>query len=171
VGILATGPWAVHQALLFRQWTADLVFFAHTGPALTDEQAEQLAARGIRVEPATVESVEVAGDRVTGVRLAGGRVVARQAVVVAPRLISSSQVLAGLGLHPVSHPSGVGDFIAAGPAGLTDVPGVWVAGNVTDPMVQVISAAAAGATAAIAINADLIAEETAQAVADARRLP
>jgi thioredoxin reductase len=46
VGVLGTGGRAVHQALLFRQWTSDLVLFTHTAPALTDEQAEQLAARG-----------------------------------------------------------------------------------------------------------------------------
>jgi hypothetical protein len=41
------------------------------------------------------------------------------------------------------------------------VPGVWVAGNVTDLAAQVGAAAAAGAQ----INADLVAEETRQAVA------
>ncbi|MGW7595473.1 thioredoxin reductase, partial [Streptomyces rubiginosohelvolus] len=49
-----------------------------------------------------------------------------------------------------------------------DGPGVWVAGNVTDLSAQVGAAAAAGATAAAHINADLIAEETRQAVAAAR---
>ena len=47
---------------------------------------------------------------------------------------------------------------------ITDVPGVWVAGNVTDLSAQVVSAAAGGVVAAAAINADLIAEETRQAV-------
>ena len=32
-----------------------MVLFTHTAPALTDEQAEQLAARGIRVVPGVVE--------------------------------------------------------------------------------------------------------------------
>jgi hypothetical protein len=41
---------------------------------------------------------------------------------------------------------------------------VWVAGNVTDLAAQVGAAAAAGATAAAQINADLVAEETRQAV-------
>jgi hypothetical protein len=45
------------------------------------------------------------------------------------------------------------------------VPGVWVAGNVTDLAAQVGTAAAEGATAAAHINADLVAEETRQAVA------
>jgi thioredoxin reductase len=168
VGILGTGPRAVHQASLFRQWTSDLVLFTHTAPALTDEQAQELAARGIRVVDGIVESLDVVDDRITGVRLSDGTVIARQAVVVSPRFVASSQVLATLGLVPTAHPLGVGEFIAADPTGLTDVPGVWVAGNVTDLMAQVVTAAAGGVAAAAAINADLIAEDTERAVAGYR---
>src|SRR5215218_6218035 len=164
VGILGTGPWAVHQVLLFRQWTSDLVLFTHTAPALTDEQAEQLAARGIRVVTGIVDSLDVVDDHITGVRLSDGTVIGRQAVVVSPRFVASSQVLATLGLHPTAHPLGVGEFIAADPTGLTDVAGVWVAGNVTDLTAQVVTAAAGGVSAAAAINADLIAEDTRHAV-------
>src|SRR5205814_7400031 len=112
VGVLGTGPWAVHQALLFRQWTSDLVLFAHTAPALTDEQAEQLEARGIRVISGIVESLEVTDDRLTGVRLRDGTVVARRAVTVMPRFVARSEVLAGLGLRPAPDPRGVGERIA-----------------------------------------------------------
>jgi thioredoxin reductase len=48
------------------------------------------------------------------------------------------------------------------------VPGVWVAGNVTDPTETVIGAAAAGVRAAHAINLSLITDDTGDAVA-ARR--
>jgi thioredoxin reductase len=164
VGILATGPFAIHQALLFRQLTADLVLFTPTAPDLTDEQAEQLAARGIRVVAGTVDRIEVTDDRITGVRLADGTVIARQAVAVGPRFVAASQVLATLGLHPTAHPLGVGEHIESDPTGGTGIPGVWVAGNVTDLMAQVVTAAAGGVAAAAAINADLIAEETRDAV-------
>ena len=127
VGILGSGPMAVHQALLFRQLTSDLVLFAHTAPALTDEQAEQLAARGIRVVTGLVDALEVVDDRLSGVRLRDGTIVARQALVVGPRVVARSQVLASLGLHPTAHPLGVGEFVAADATGLTEVPGVWVA--------------------------------------------
>jgi thioredoxin reductase len=164
LGILGTGPRAVHQALLFRQWTSDVVLFTHTAPALTDEQAEQLAARGIRVIPGIVDSLEVIDDRLAGVRLHDGTRVARRALVVSPRFVARSQVLATLGLHPSPHPLGVGKYIAADATGLTAVPGVWVAGNVTDLMAQVVTAAAGGVAAAAAVNADLIAEDTQRAV-------
>jgi thioredoxin reductase len=85
-------------------------------------------------------------------------------------LVARSQLLANLGLHPSPHPLGIGESIAADATGLTDVPGVWVAGNVTDLVAQVVNAAASGASAAAAINADLVAEETRQAVSAARAL-
>jgi thioredoxin reductase len=165
IGILGEGPHAVQKTLLLRQWTSDLVLFSHTAPALTDEQAEQLAALDIRVVPGIVDSLVVADDRLAGVRMTDDTVVARQALVVSPRMVARSQVLATLGLEPTPHPMGVGEYIAADPTGRTEVPGVWVAGNVTDLMAQVVTSAAGGAMAAAAINSDLIAEDTRRAVA------
>lgn len=167
IGVLATGPMAAHQALLFRQVSADVALFAHTSPPGA-EQAEELAARGIRVVPGEVESLELSGGRLTGVRLRDGTVVARQALVVMPRMVARAGVLATVGLKPAAHPSGLGEHIPADSTGLTAVPGIWVAGNVADLAAPVIGAAAAGATAAAAINADLVAEETRRAVAELR---
>jgi len=82
LGVLASGPMAVHQALLFRQLTADVVLFAHTGPALTDEQAQQLAARDIRVIDGPIAGLVVTDDHLTGIRMDDGTVVTRQALVV-----------------------------------------------------------------------------------------
>jgi thioredoxin reductase len=167
IGVLATGPGAVHQALLFRQLSDDVTYFSHAMPP-TDEQAEQLAARGIRVVEGEVASLEVVEDRLVGVRLRDGTVVDRQALAVAPRMVARAGFLADLGLRPTEHPSGLGQHIPADPTGRTDVPGVWVAGNITDLAAQVGAAAAAGATAAAQINADLVAEETRQAVVASR---
>ena len=165
VGVLASGPMSVHQALLFRQWTADVTFFTHTMPAPTPEQAEQFAARGIRVVDGEVAAVEVVDDRLVGVRMDDGRLIGRDALVVATRMVARDGFLADLGCHAVEHPNGVGEHVPADPTGRTAVPGVWVAGNVTDLTAQVSAAAAAGATAAAHINADLVTEDTALAVA------
>jgi len=164
IGVLATGGMAVHQAQLFRQLSDDVTLFLHTGPELTDEQWEELAARGIAVVQGEVEGLEVDGDRLTGVRLAGGRVIPRQAVVVQTSLRARADFLDSLGLK-AGEIQGVGTAVESDRTGATNVPGVWVAGNVTDPMSQVISSAAAGLQAGAVINADLIAEETRVAVA------
>ncbi|WP_019030658.1 NAD(P)/FAD-dependent oxidoreductase [Salinispora arenicola] len=168
IGVLATGPMSVHQALLFRQLSGDVTYFTHHSAGPDAEQDEQLAARGIRVVTGAVTAVEVADDRLVGVRLADGTVVRRDALSVAPRLVARAGFLAGLGLRAVDHPSGVGEYVPADPFGRTEAAGVWVAGNVSDLAAQVGAAAAGGAVAAAAINTDLIAEETRQAVAAAR---
>ena len=100
----------MHQALLFRQLSPAVTYFAHTAPAPAGEQAEQLAARDITVVPGPVAALEVAGDQLTGVRLAG---------------------------------------------------------NVADIAATVPGSAGAGTKAGAHINADLIAGETARAVAAA----
>ncbi|MCN0151751.1 NAD(P)/FAD-dependent oxidoreductase [Salinispora arenicola] len=168
IGVLATGPMSVHQALLFRQLSGDVTYFTHHSAGPDAEQDEQLAARGIRVVTGAVTAVEVADDRLVGVRLADGTVVRRHALSVAPRLVARAGFLAGLGLRAVDHPSGVGEYVPADPFGRTEAAGVWVAGNVSDLAAQVGAAAAGGAVAAAAINTDLIAEETREAVAAAR---
>jgi thioredoxin reductase len=165
IGVLASGPMSVHQALLFRQLSADVKFFSHTMPPPTDEQVERLAARGIGVVDGEVASLEVVEDRLVGVRLGDGRVVEREALAVSPRMTARADFLAGLGVRAVEHPAGLGEHIASDATGRTDVPGVWVAGNATDLAAHVGAAAAAGASSAAQINADLVAEDTERAVA------
>jgi len=107
------------------------------------------------------------------VRMASGEAVAREVVVVTPRFTARSELLTALGLETaeqVVNGTVVGTFVPADPVGATAVPGVWVAGNVTALMAQVIGSAAAGLMAGAAINGDLVLEDTRAAVAAAREL-
>ncbi len=172
IGVLATGPMAWHQAELWRQWSRHVLLLLHHTPAPDAEQAERLAAREITVVSGPVAGLEVAGDRLTGVRLASGEIVELDGVVVAPRLSARADMVESLGLKPVDVEAAgqvVGSQVPADPTGATDVPGVWVAGNVADVQAQVITAAAAGLRAGAAINADLVAEDTRDAVQAYRR--
>ena len=167
IGILATGPMAVHAALMWRQLSADVTLFSHTAPEASAEEREQFAARGISVIDGQVTGLEVTDDRLTGVNLADGRVIPIQALVVTPRFTARTDAFVGLGLEPADlevRGHVIGSYIAADATGATSVPGVWVAGNVADPTAQVIGAAAAGLKAGATINADLIAQDTARAV-------
>jgi thioredoxin reductase len=168
IGVLSSGPMSVHQALLFRQLTDDLVFFAGAGDQLSSEQREQLRARDIRIVDGAVSSVEIVDDRIVGVRVRDGELVPREAIAVATHMVARAAFLASLGLRAVPHPSGTGQYVPAEPGGRAEVPGVWVAGNVTDLRAQVGGAAAAGAMAGAEINADLVMEETDAAVVAAR---
>ena len=163
IGIIASSPMAMHGALLWGQWTPDLTLFLNDFLTPDDEQAAQLAARGVRVVPGAVASVSD-----TAVTLADGTVVDREFLVVQTRLEARADLLASIGLKPVEHLLGVGTHVPVeDPSGRTSVPGVWVAGNIADPMGQVITSAGAGLGAGAMINADLVLAETAEAVAQA----
>ncbi|MFG3441306.1 NAD(P)/FAD-dependent oxidoreductase [Nonomuraea sp. NPDC047897] len=171
IGVLATGPLGVHQALMWRQWSGDVKLFTHTAPELTAGDREQLAARDITVVEGRVTGVRVGDDRIAGLELADGRVVDCHAVAITSRMTARAGMLAALGLEAADLERDghvVGSHVPADPTGATSVAGVWVAGNVANPLEQVIGSAAAGVKAGAAINADLIAEETRRAVA-ARR--
>ena len=162
IGILSTGPAAVHQALLFQQLSPHVTLLRHTGPGPDAEQLGQLAALGVTVADGEVEQVEAGPGGLTGVRLAGRGHLALDAIVVAPRYQARAELLEPLGLTPAEvllgeHPAGT--RIEADRTGATAVPGVWVAGNLTDPQAQVIAAAAGGLMAGAAINFDLVLEE------------
>lgn len=165
LGVLATGPGAVSQALLFRQWSADVTLFTHTGVELSDEQGEQLAARDIRVVDGRVGGLEITDDQLSGVRLTSGQVIPRQALVVGPRFEANGSLLGGLGAEIVEHPMGIGQQATVDATGATTVPGLWAAGNVADLAAGVVQAAAAGVTAGAAINLDLVLADTSEAVA------
>ncbi len=168
VAVLATGPLSIHQALLFRQWTDDLVLLQHTSPPPTEEQAEQLAARGIRVVEGMVTAWEPGGAR-----LESGELVACTSLVVAPFFAARAPLLAQLGVPVAEMTLGgavVGTHAEADPRGRTPVQGVWVAGNAADLGAQVVTSAGQGLVAAAAINADLMEEDTAHAVRRAQLL-
>lgn len=171
IGILGTGPMAMHATLLWRQMSPDVTLFRHTAPELTPEQAEQLAALGVIVVEGEVEELVVSDDQLTGVRMRDGNVLPREILVAASVVRAHADLLTPLGLK--TEPLEMGGQVLAtrvvpGPMGSTEIPGVWVAGNVADPMGQVITAAADGMRAGAAINMDLITEDTAQAVAASR---
>jgi thioredoxin reductase len=166
IGILATGPAAAHQALLFRQLSPHVTVLAHTPLELTPEQQEQFGAVGIGVIEGPVTGIEADDGGLTGVRLGDGTRVSLDALIVAPRMTANAELLAPLGLTPTEVRMGeqvMGTQIEADPSGATSVPGVWVAGNLANIAAQVITSAAGGLTAGAAINADLAAEDAKRA--------
>ena len=72
IGVLGSRPDAVQHALLVRQWSDDVVFFAHTLD-LSFDALEQLQARGIQVVNGEVARLVVDGDALSGVELVDGR--------------------------------------------------------------------------------------------------
>ncbi|HVS06226.1 MAG TPA: NAD(P)/FAD-dependent oxidoreductase [Candidatus Dormibacteraeota bacterium] len=163
IGVLGTQPGSVQHAQLVRQWSDDVAFFVHTYD-LTAAEDVQLEARGVRIVRGEVARLVVEDDRLTGVELTDGRVIARTAVFIRPgNLPHADGLLTSLGCKV-----DVAGFVTVDATGRTSTFGVWAAGNVVDPRAQVITSAGAGSAAAIAINADLVQEDVERAAEDHR---
>jgi thioredoxin reductase len=154
LGVVGTVAGAAEHAQLLRQWSDDVVFFSHTHPATNDERTA-LDARGIEVVDGLVVQLVVENDRLTGVQLADGSEIPRDAVFMRPTLRPrGEELIAALGCELDET-----GFVRADRNGRTSVAGVWSAGNVSNARAQVITAAGEGSAAAIAINTDLLQED------------
>ena len=168
VVVVATNPMAAHQAGLFAQLTDDVTVVVHDPEAVGADGLAALAELAVRaVEMITEPAVRVVADgsRLTGLELRSGRVVDADAVAVATFIRARADMLAPLGLEPTVHPTGVGTAIEVGEMGATAVRGVYAAGNVANPMLQVLPAAAAGSMAGAVINAELVHDDLADSAA------
>jgi len=161
LGVLGGTPDAVRYAQIVRQWTQDLVYFTPPG-RLTAAERTQLLARAIGLVEGSVDQLVIDdADELRGVLMREGCVIPRDALFVPPRFVPNNTLLVGLGCDVDAD-----GWVTVDPTGLTSVPGVWAAGNVVDPRAQVITAAGAGSAAAIALNADLVADDVRIAVRD-----
>ena len=163
VAVLGTNAGSIPHALLVRQWSADVIFLAHTVEPTPDELA-QLRARGVHLVTGRVARLVIEADRLTGVEMVDGRVVSRNAVFVRPLNTPQRDGT----LDALACDVDDAGFIVVDATGRTTADGVWAAGNAVDPRYQVITSAGDGSAAAIAINADLVREDVERAVTTSR---
>ncbi|WP_329252401.1 NAD(P)/FAD-dependent oxidoreductase [Actinoallomurus sp. NBC_01490] len=162
LAVLGTHPGAVHQALLLRAWSDDVVFLPHTLEP-TAQDRDRLEARGLRIVEGRVKRLVIEDDQLRGIELTDGRAVPRAAAFLFPRVVPRDELLTGLGCAKDDN-----GWVATDRTGRTSVAGVWAAGNVIDPRAQVITAAGMGSAAAFAINTDLLDEDVDHAVEQRR---
>lgn len=160
LGVVWNGPATPTYAQIVRQWSDDVVLLAPPA-ALTDVQRTELLARAIGVVESPVTGVVVSDDRLTGVTLADGMTLPREVLFVPPRFVPRSDLLVQVGCDLDDD-----GWVVTGAHGATSVVGVRVAGNVSNPRAQVITAAGEGSAAAIALNAELVEDDVRLAVLD-----
>ena len=158
LGVLWNGPETIGYTQIVRQWADDVVLFV-PADTLTQAHRPQLVARAIGIVEGDVAELLVRDDHLSGVQMADGRTIARDAVFVPPRFVPNHSLLTTLGADLDSQ-----GWVVTGAHGSTSVRGVWMAGNVSNPRAQVITAAGEGSAAAIALNADLVEEDVRDSV-------
>jgi len=145
------------RALHLSQWSRDLIVFTNGVGNVSGADEATLGLRGIRVDRRAV--ADVAGDRsgLTGVVLADGETIPRDAMFVRPVWSSGLGYAASLKIDVNSD-----GLLAVDSEGRTSAALVYAAGDSTPPgPQQLIVAAGAGACTANALNGDLIAMDPA----------
>lgn len=162
IAILTRDEVAIHQAVLFSQLSDSVTVYLHDAPDPTDEQWDQLAALNVAVVRPRITRLVMDGDQVRGVEVEGGHVFEADAAVVVPRFNARTEIYESLG--GVAEVTPFGRQVPADPRGMTAVPGVWAAGNTSNPMAMVTAAAASGVMAGSGVHGDLAMSDLARAV-------
>jgi thioredoxin reductase len=157
-------------ALLLSKWSGD-VLLCTNGPAELDEGPRRLlASRGVRVHEEVVGRVESVNGGGVEVVFSSSARLRRRALFAHPVLRQASDVAERLGCAMTDDGA-----IEVSALGETSVPGVYAAGDAARPRglpfpaAFVVVAAAQGATAAAAIDRDLLLEDL--GLADAAPTP
>ena len=162
---IITHRMGLHPAGLFRQLTARLTMVLHEGVDADDAGLDELRAAGVTVIDTPVLRLVTGDDgHVVAVELTNGERIDADAVVVGPPFRVRADAFASLGLTPAPHPTGLGDFVETDATGETSVPGLYAAGNLTDPSQQVLQAAANGSRVGGMISFSLVRDDIAGAV-------
>ena len=166
IGIIARDEVAIHQAMLFSQLSDRVTVFLHDAADPNDAQKEQLAALKVTLVRPRVKRLLMDGTQVRAVEVDNGRNFALDAVVVVPRFNARTALYESLGGVAEDFPFGT--QIPTDSRGMTDIAGVWAAGNAAQPMAMVVAAAASGVATGAAVHGDLAFADLEKAVKERR---
>jgi thioredoxin reductase len=149
IGVIATGPMSVHQAMLVSEW-GTVTFFAADGAAPDDDARAGFAARGIAIETVPIARIEGHAD----VRLTDGRMRSFAGLFTASRNAPASSIAATLGCALEETP--LGCQIRTDPAKETTIAGAFACGDVARAPHSVSLAVADGAWAGMQVHRSLV---------------
>lgn len=150
LGVLATGPVAMHHAVLIPEWGQTTLFTNGTFELTAEDRAE-LAARGVTIEAGLV--AEITGAQ-ADVRLHDGRTIALDGLFTAARTGPSSPLAEQLGCEFEDGP--LGSYVKTDARKATTVPGIFACGDVARPAGSVALAVGDGAMAGAAAHQFLV---------------
>lgn len=150
IGVIATGPMAIHQAMLLPDW-GRVTFFTNGAIALDEAQIAALTARGVTIEPVPVAAI--ADDRPTVV-LRDGRQLPMDGLFTASQISMASPLAAQLGCAVDEGP--FGPSLRTDEIKQTSVEGVFACGDAARLMHSVALAVGDGALAGIGAHRSLL---------------
>lgn len=145
-GLLWAGPHAAHAGSLFLDWTDRLTIFAD-GHEISPDVRADLARRRVALVEGKVVAIGQQHGQIETVDLDDGRKIAVDVLFAHPRNRPSANLHEALGIETLDNP--VGTTIKVDDSRQTNVPGIYAAGDLANPMASVTLATSNGAMAAI----------------------
>ena len=146
------GDDAFNMGRFLTLWSDEMTVVTDGPSELTAEQRAELDARGVAVDERPVGRIEQTDGRVSAVVFEDGDRLCVEAVYVKPEVRPRSMLPETLGARLLPSRIAVTDDVGR----VAGVPGLYLAGDVTEKQHQVVLAAASGTRAAFALNHDLL---------------
>ena len=142
---IVTHPMGLHPTPIFRHLTDKLTVVLHDAEGIDEAVVGTLEASGVPIVRNKVARVVTGADgAIVGVELSDGSTIKADAVIAGSRFHARADIFASTGVTATPHPTGLGEAVEVDMTGQTSVSGLYAAGNLTDPSLQVLPAAAHG---------------------------
>lgn len=164
LAILGTGQSSVQQSILVRSFSADVTLIVQDGLVLSDDDVRSLEAMGVDVVEGTAQRLLIREDALDAVVLADGRTVPCRALFCEP-VATVDPALADIPGCTLD----ADGCLETDDNGRTGADRIWAVGNVTDPSGQVVAVAGDAYRLAVALNAQLLEEDTEAALSGGER--
>lgn len=155
--IFGAGPGSVHHALIVSDWTEDTTLLTNGGDWLTGDHRAMLSARGIGIDETPLRRLVPRGPNsreLGAVEFVDGRTVPYGALFTGTRWSFASPLAERLGCETEEGHSG--PLVKVDMMKETTVPGVFAAGDTSNPMANTNLAAASGTLAGTGAHQSLL---------------
>jgi thioredoxin reductase len=153
IAVYGKGERGYKSALTMTGWSSNLVLCTDGPSEFTNEQYSKLVRNGIKVREEKVKSLSSQNGKLTSVNFHSGPSLARTGLFFNTPSFIRSKLLDQLGCSYTNK-----EGVPTGKYETTEIPGLFVAGNITRDVQLVVVAAAEGAQAAFGINSELTQE-------------
>ncbi|RYG71089.1 NAD(P)/FAD-dependent oxidoreductase [bacterium] len=153
LGVFGNHPMSPHQAALIQDW-GPTTYFTQGIYEPDEEQLANLTTRGIKIESTPIVQFLGMGTGLEAVRLKDGRILYLDAIFTATTLRFASPFAEQLGCEIDEGP--LGPYLRVDNWKMTTVPGVYGAGDASNPMQNATLAAASGVMAGVGAHRSLI---------------
>ncbi|MBO0949561.1 NAD(P)/FAD-dependent oxidoreductase [Fibrella forsythiae] len=157
LGVLANGETGYELATLIQHWTGKLTLYTNGSSTLTEAQRQTMEQLHIPIVETPVAALEHNAGQLTALRFTDGTRAHPTAIFARVPFQHHTDIASQLGCAMTKN-----NLIQATEFGETNVPGLFAAGDTTNPFRQVGIAIANGSKAAAWINRELITEDLQQ---------